>query len=150
MSMDPAPKRPGSITFLLVGLVPFAMAGTILVSGGCSGRRSDPVLMQTFQWQGGEVKVYDYCLHPGSYDCQVEWFGPNKAFVVLVNAGDYRPRITISNGRLRIVYRVRHVNDESTWRTVVYETPSRISNEFESTTSGPPPPDVQQLPEEKQ
>jgi hypothetical protein len=104
--------------------------------------------MESAPWQGGEVRVYDYCMHPGSYDCQVEWFG-SKQFFLLAKAGDYQPHLRFVRDALQIVYRVRHVNDESTWRTLVYESPTKLSREFESVTSGSPPPHAWMTAEEK-
>jgi hypothetical protein len=95
-------------------------------NAGCG--RQDPPHKSTWtlSWQGGEVGLYDYCLHPGTYDWKCEWHGSSGEKVLLVHLGDNESSaICDTGGSLYVSYVTGYGDQEWLWRTEVFETPGK-------------------------
>lgn len=104
----------------------------LLLTTSC-GRTADPVLITSFRWRDGEVKVNDYSSGiEKNHRCAVEWHGPDRAVTVLARfEGQTTPGIELKGEELWISYALGPELSAG-YRTLVFASPSQqISDRIE-------------------
>jgi hypothetical protein len=77
-----------------------------LALGSTACRRSPgQAFGDSLTWQDGTVAIVDYCQHPGSYDVQIEWIGPQGDRKILLKVGDSVPKLSVTTaGDLQAIF----------------------------------------------
>lgn len=75
-----------------------------------------PFVGTTLRWRNGTVGTADYSAHPGRYANRVEWEGAGGERRVLVELGDFIPRLEVTEDD-ELVVRWMVPGDGGDWRT---------------------------------
>lgn len=100
------------------------VAGLMLALLGPSCKRSNVAPSgELVPWKSGVVAVFDYCLHPGTYDNRIEWVNGEGNRKLLLRVGDTVPNISVSEGGDLIAIFHREKEGKAVWVRAMWHEP---------------------------